>query len=224
MELHCHGSPGGAGGRAGGVVSGGSQACPPGEFTKRAFLNGQMDLTQAEAVIDLIEAETADAAANAAGQVGGALARRLEPVYSVLTDLCSHFHAVLDYPDEDIDEFRLSSYTGALAGAQETLTARWPHPPGAGCFAAGGAGGDFGQTQCGQVQPFERSGGISAGHCDGAPRYHRDTVEETVLVGSVRLRLVDTAGIREASDQVEAFGGGPLCGGGPGGGFGPVCL
>ena len=99
------------------------QACPPGEFTKRAFLNGQMDLTQAEAVIDLIEAETADAAANAAGQVGGALARRLEPVYSVLTDLCSHFHAVLDYPDEDIDEFRLSSYTGALAGAQETLTA-----------------------------------------------------------------------------------------------------
>ena len=82
-----------------------------------------MDLTQAEAVIDLIEAETAEAAANAAGQVEGALVRRLEPVYDTLTDLCSHFHAVLDYPDEDIDEFRLTAYAGSLASAQATLEA-----------------------------------------------------------------------------------------------------
>ena len=59
-----------------------------------------MGLTQAEAVIDLIEAETADAAANAVGQVGGRLQKALQPIYQNLTDLCSHFHAVLDYPDE----------------------------------------------------------------------------------------------------------------------------
>ncbi len=80
-----------------------------GEFTKRAFLNGRMDLTQAEAVIDLIEADTADAAANAAGQVGGVLQKKLAPIYDELTNLCSHFHAVLDYPDEDIEDFGLQN-------------------------------------------------------------------------------------------------------------------
>ena len=73
-----------------------------------------MDLTQAEAVIDLIEADTADAAANAAGQVGGRLQKQLAPIYDDLTNLCSHFHAVLDYPDEDIEDFGLEQYNKSL--------------------------------------------------------------------------------------------------------------
>lgn len=123
VELHCHGSPAVLAAGLEALYQAGARPAGRGEFTKRAFLNGRMDLTQAEAVIDLIEAETADAAANAAGQVGGALTARLEPVYEVLTDLCSHFHAVLDYPDEEIDAFSLASYEDALSGAQETLQA-----------------------------------------------------------------------------------------------------
>ncbi len=106
VELQCHGSrpP---------CWPPGWRRCWPPEHGRRdpansragPSWNGKLDLTQAEAVVDLIDAETADAAANAAGQLGGALKRAIGPVYDGLTDLCSHFHAVLDYPDEDIEDF-----------------------------------------------------------------------------------------------------------------------
>ena len=92
------------------LFAAGFRQARPGEFTRRAFLNGRMDLTQAEAVIDLIDAETADAAANAAGQLGGAMLRKIDPIYMSLVDVCSHFHAVLDYPDEDIEPFELRQH------------------------------------------------------------------------------------------------------------------
>ena len=96
VEFHCHGSPAVLAAGLDALYLAGARPAGRGEFTKRAFLNGKLDLTQAEAVIDLIEADTADAAANAAGQVGGALQKKLAPVYDDLTNLCSHFHAVLD--------------------------------------------------------------------------------------------------------------------------------
>ena len=114
VEFHCHGSPAVLAAGLEALYSAGAKPAKRGEFTKRAFLNGQLDLTQAEAVIDLIEADTADAAANAAGQVGGVLQKKLDPIYNDLTDLCSHFHAVLDYPDEDIEDFGLASYESSL--------------------------------------------------------------------------------------------------------------
>ena len=102
VEFHCHGSPAVLAAGLEALYLAGAKPAKRGEFTKRAFLNGKLDLTQAEAVIDLIEADTADAAANAAGQVGGVLQKKLAPIYDDLVNLCSHFHAVLDYPDEDI--------------------------------------------------------------------------------------------------------------------------
>ena len=110
VEFHCHGSPAVLAAGLDSLYRAGAKPAKRGEFTKRAFLNGQLDLTQAEAVIDLIEADTADAAANAAGQVGGILQKKLAPIYDDLTNLCCHFHAVLDYPDEDIDDFNLENY------------------------------------------------------------------------------------------------------------------
>ena len=123
VEFHCHGSPAVLAAGLEALYIAGAQPAKRGEFTKRAFLNGKLDLTQAEAVIDLIEAETAEAAANAAGQVGGRLQKKLEPVYNDLKDLCSHFHAVLDYPDEDIEDFGLESYESALRSDAEALNA-----------------------------------------------------------------------------------------------------
>lgn len=206
VELHCHGSPAVLAAGLEALYQAGARPARRGEFTKRAFLNGQMDLTQAEAVIDLIEAETADAAANAAGQVGGALARQLDPVYGVLTDLCSHFHAVLDYPDEDIDEFRLSSYTGALIGAEETLTALLATSARGRVLRQGVRAVILGKPNVGKSSLLNALAGFQRVIVTERPGTTRDTVEETVLVGSVRLRLVDTAGIRDASDQVEALG------------------
>ena len=114
VEFHCHGSPAVLAAGLEALYLAGAKPATRGEFTKRAFLNGQLELTQAEAVIDLIEAETADAAANAAGQVSGVLQKKLAPIYNDLTDICSHFHAVLDYPDEDIADFGLEQYESIL--------------------------------------------------------------------------------------------------------------
>ena len=123
VEFHCHGSPAVLGAGLDALYRAGARPAGRGEFTKRAFLNGKMDLTQAEAVIDLIEADTADAAANAAGQVGGVLQKKLAPIYDELTNLCSHFHAVLDYPDEDIEDFGLQNYASTLRSAAKELYA-----------------------------------------------------------------------------------------------------
>ena len=121
VEFHCHGSPAVLAAGLDSLFRAGARPAQRGEFTKRAFLNGKLDLTQAEAVIDLIEADTADAAANAAGQVGGVLQNKLTPIYDALTDLCSHFHAVLDYPDEDIEDFGLQNYAATLRSAAKEL-------------------------------------------------------------------------------------------------------
>ena len=138
----------------------------------------------------------------------GALVRRLEPVYDTLTDLCSHFHAVLDYPDEDIDEFRLTAYAGSLASAQATLEALLATVA-RGQVLRQGPAVILGKPNVGKVQ-FAECPRPVPGHCDGASRHHSGIRWRTVLVGSVRLRLVDTAGIRDASDQVGGSGSGPL--------------
>ena len=100
-ELHCHGSPVVLREALAALFAAGARQAGPGEFTKRAFLNGRLDLTQAEAVIDLIDAETAAAARNAAAQLDGGLRRVLEPIQEALLEVTSRFYAVVDYPDED---------------------------------------------------------------------------------------------------------------------------
>lgn len=206
VELHCHGSPAVLAAGLEALYQAGARPAGRGEFTKRAFLNGRMDLTQAEAVIDLIEAETADAAANAAGQVGGALTARLEPVYEVLTDLCSHFHAVLDYPDEEIDAFSLASYEDALSGAQETLQALLATANRGRVLRNGVRAVILGKPNVGKSSLLNALAGFQRVIVTEQPGTTRDTVEESVLYGGVLLRLIDTAGIRATEDPVEQLG------------------
>ena len=120
-ELQTHGSPVVL--RAGleALFAAGARQARAGEFSKRAFLNGRMDLTQSEAVIDIIHSETAEAAKNAVGQLGGAILRRTDGIYNSLVEICSHYHAVLDYPDEDIEDFRLADYAATLDEAITSL-------------------------------------------------------------------------------------------------------
>jgi len=122
-ELQCHGSPAVLREGLEALFAAGARQALAGEFTKRAFLNGKMDLTQAEAVIDLIHAESAEAAKNAAGQLGGAIVRKTDGIYDLLKDLSAHYHAVLDYPDEDIEDFELSNYVNQLSAARADLSA-----------------------------------------------------------------------------------------------------
>ena len=206
VEFHCHGSPAVLAAGLEALYLAGAKPAARGEFTKRAFLNGHLDLTQAEAVIDLIEADTADAAANAAGQVGGRLQKKLAPVYDVLTDLCSHFHAVLDYPDEDIADFGLASYECNLK-AQAKVLYELIMTYGQGQILRSGVSATIvGKPNVGKSSLLNALAGYERVIVTEVAGTTRDTVEETVMLGGIKLRLTDTAGIRETDDRIEAMG------------------
>lgn len=206
VEFHCHGSPAVLAAGLEALYAAGARPAQQGEFTKRAFLNGRMDLTQAEAVIDLIEADTAEAAANAAGQVNGVLQKKLAPVYNDLTNLCSHFHAVLDYPDEDIEDFGLTSYEQVLRDDQKALETLLQTYGQGRVLRSGVAAAIVGKPNVGKSSLLNALAGYERCIVTDIPGTTRDTVEETVLLGKTKLRLIDTAGIRETSDTVEAMG------------------
>ena len=206
VEIQCHGSPAVLAAGLDALFLAGAQPAKRGEFTKRAFMNGQLGLTQAEAVIDLIEAESAEAAANAAGQVGGILQKRLAPIYDNLTNLCSHFHAVLDYPDEDIEDFGLASYEDALRqDAKQLYNLLQTYGQGR-ILRQGVAAAIVGKPNVGKSSLLNALAGYERVIVTEIAGTTRDTVEETVMLGSTRLRLIDTAGIRDTDDKIEAMG------------------
>ena len=206
VEFHCHGSPAVLAAGLEALYQAGARPAARGEFTKRAFMNGQLALTQAEAVIDLIEAETADAAANAAGQVGGVLQKKLAPIYDDLTNLCSHFHAVLDYPDEDIEDFGLSNYRETLKKNATQLSALLQTYDHGKILKHGVSAAIVGKPNVGKSSLLNALAGYERVIVTEIAGTTRDTVEETVLLGKTRLRLIDTAGIHETNDTVEALG------------------
>ena len=205
-ELQCHGSPMVLTLALEALFAQGARQAGPGEFTRRAFLNGRLDLAQAEAVMDLIDAETPAAARAAAGQLSGALSRRAEGVYSTLVDVMAHFHAVLDYPDEDLDPFTVDGVETALAGAERELAALLSTYERGRVLTRGVPCAIVGLPNAGKSSLLNALVGYDRAIVTDVAGTTRDTVEERCVLGGVLLRLIDTAGLRETGDRVERLG------------------
>ena len=205
-ELQCHGSPAALALALEALFAAGARQAQPGEFTRRAFLNGKLDLTRTEAVADLIHAETPAAVRQAAGQLGGVLADAVDGIYDKLTDLCAHFHAVLDYPDEDIEPFEIAELSSALSGAAAALDRLSATYQRGRLLNEGVPCAIVGRPNAGKSTLFNALLGYERAIVTSIPGTTRDTVEERVSFGGVLLRLIDTAGLREADDAVERLG------------------
>ena len=205
-ELQCHGSPVVLRAVLDELFKLGARHALPGEFTKRAFLNGRMDLTAAEAVADIIDAESIDYAKNAAGQLSGAVGRKIAGIYSSLTDISSHYHAVLDYPDEDIEDFRLDNYRHQLNAALIDLRQLLDSFSRGKLMRSGIPAAIVGLPNAGKSSLLNALLGYDRAIVTDIPGTTRDTIEEKLSLGGITLKLCDTAGIHDTSDQVEQLG------------------
>lgn len=205
-ELQCHGSPTVLRAALDELFALGARQAAPGEFTKRAFLNGRMELCAAEAVADIIDAETVECAKNAAGQLSGAISRRVDGIYSALTDISSHYHAVLDYPDEDIEDFQLESYEGSLTSALTELERLLQSHERGKLMTGGIPAAIAGRPNAGKSSLLNALLGYDRAIVTAIPGTTRDTIEEKLRIGRLTLRLIDTAGIRDTDDEVERLG------------------
>ncbi len=205
-ELQCHGSPLVLAEGLMSLFEAGARQAGPGEFTKRAFLNGRMDLSQAEAVVDIIEAETAEAAVNAAGQLGGAVTRKTGAVYDAIKGVCAHFHALIDYPDDEIEDFDTGECLRTLTWAEGELSALSETFSRGRFMREGVPTAIIGKPNVGKSSLLNALLGYERAIVTSIPGTTRDTVEERCSVGDVLLKLIDTAGLRETTDEVEKIG------------------
>ncbi|HVW20948.1 MAG TPA: tRNA uridine-5-carboxymethylaminomethyl(34) synthesis GTPase MnmE [Opitutaceae bacterium] len=206
LEISCHGNPFIAQKILEDLWARGCRPAEPGEFTRRAFLNGRMDLSQAEAVMDLIRARSDRALAAARRMLEGGLSRHLEPLTSGLTGMLARIEAQIDFPEEDLppqDRAALGASLESVRRGADRLLATLPY----GELLRDGIGTVIvGEPNAGKSSLLNRLVGRERAIVSAEPGTTRDFIEERVVVGPHGLRLIDTAGLNPAPEAVEQLG------------------
>src|SRR5215469_9123020 len=206
VEISAHGSPVVLERIVEMALERGARLAEPGEFTMRAFLNGRLDHTQAEAVRDLIESQTLYQAKVAAQQLEGALSKRLAPIKKDLVDLIAVLEAGIDFAEDDVAVLAAEKIIERIARVREPLQSL------AASFAYGKLVHEgftlaiVGRPNVGKSSLFNRLVERERAIVTAIPGTTRDLVSETVAIGGIPVKLVDTAGIRRALDEAESIG------------------
>ena len=206
IEIAAHGSPVVLRHIVEMCISAGARLAEPGEFTMRAFLNGRIDLTQAEAVRDLIDSQTLYQAKVAAQQLEGALSKRLQPIKQKLVELIAVLEAGIDFAEDDISVLPDPVIVQRISGVRQPLEQL------AATFAYGKIVHEgltlaiVGRPNVGKSSLFNLMVESERAIVTSTPGTTRDLVSETVAIGGIPIQLVDTAGIRQALDEAESIG------------------
>lgn len=206
VEFYCHGSVTVLGEILNALYRAGARPAKPGEYTRRAFLNGKMDLTQAEAVIDLIDAETVQAAKNAAAQLDGVMAQNISDAREPLVDIASEFYAYVDYPDDEIEQDEIERAADILNDVKAKLSKLAASFEKGKLLRDGVSCAIVGRPNVGKSSVLNAMLGYERSIVTDIAGTTRDTVEEIFNLGGIRLRLIDTAGIHSTEDTVEKQG------------------
>ena len=206
VEISCHGSPVLVGEMVESLLQSGARLAEPGEFTMRAFLNGKMDLAQAEAVRDLVESQTVFQAKVAAQQLEGSLSRRLQPVREqIVTTLC-HMETALEFVEDEVNPEDRSRLAETIEDADRKLRELEESFQFGRLVQEGMRVLITGRPNAGKSSVFNTLIMNDRAIVTEIPGTTRDALTETIDLAGIPVRLADTAGIREASDPVERLG------------------
>ena len=205
-EISCHGGTAVTEEVLLSCVSHGASLAGPGEFTKRSFLAGKLSLTEAEAVGQLIDADTGDKVRLAAGAMSGSVSREICAIYDSLTDVMTALYAAIDYPEEDVGDEGEKSIARVISSALDRVSALLLTYKTGRAISEGIKTCICGKPNVGKSSLFNAIVGEESAIVTSIPGTTRDILRENVSFGGITLRLSDTAGMHESDDTVERFG------------------